>query len=880
MTNSARDFRIPIWVQEEHGIARSQEPVRLGVPLPKGLIHDPATVRLTDQTGESLPFQGYALAFWPDQSVKWLLVDFFAAVKPKMRTLYTLSPRHEPTDLSAGGSPPILKIKESPDSIEIDTGQATFIVTSKPFRPFATVRMRGAECLTAKGSRIRLTDLKGAEYVPQVDRMSIEERGPLRASLCVEGSFVSRRLKPFLRFKARMAFFSGSSLAGLEFQVRNPRAAVHPGGLWDLGDPGSVHFRDLSLQVAPHGEFRRLHWCAEGLHQTTVSDAVHWVLYQDSSGGENWQSGNHVDRHGNLSVSFRGYRAHEIQNGKRRLVAEGERADPYARLETTSGWVGAAIENCWQNFPKALRFENGLLNIGLFPAECSSGFELQGGEQKRHNVFWEFGSPEQNTMIPAMLHPLHVWVDPAWVEESKAIPYFIAQENDPDKDCMAYVQNVIEGPHSFFAKREVIDEYGWRNFGDLYGDHEAVNHSGPAPLVSHYNNQYDFIYGALAQYLRTGDRRWFQLMRDAARHTIDIDIYHTDGDKPAYNHGLFWHTDHYRDAGAGTHRTYSRKNRGGGNYGGGPSNEHNYTSGLLHYFYLTGDPEAAEAVLELADWVIGMDDGSRTLLGLVDEGPTGGASSTVSTLYHKPGRGAGNSINALIDAYRLSNKHRYLTKAEELIQRCVHPHDDIPELTLDDPEYRWSYLVFLQVLGKYLELKSELDERDYCYFYARDSLLHYAQWMVEHEVPYKDVLHKVLIPTETWPAHDIRKCHVFHLAAACGDPDRRRAYREKADFFFKRCLSDLLSFETACLTRPLVILTVYGHVHGFFERYGDTGFEFVKHTHDFGRPNPFLPQSARLKTACLRKLVVLAENLRRVSRGKWVELKNRCGDKA
>ncbi len=46
-----------------------------------------------------------------------------------------------------------------------------------------------------------------------------------------------------------------------------------------------------------------------------------------------------------------------------------------------------------------------------------------------------------------------------------------------------------------------FDEYGWRHFGDLYADHEAVGHSGETPRVAHYNNPYDVIYGAIFQWL-------------------------------------------------------------------------------------------------------------------------------------------------------------------------------------------------------------------------------------------------------------------------------------------------------------------------------------------------------------------------------------------
>jgi len=576
-------------------------------------------------------------------------------------------------------------------------------------------------------------------------------------------------------------------------------------------------------------------------------------------------------------------------------LAEGNRATPGIRLTTASGWMAATVQDFWQNFPKALRWQDGMLSIGLFPSESQNGFELQGGEQKRHTVLLDFGLPWHKSVIPMLQNPVHAWVDPKWVEETRAISYFVAQKNDPDNGYLRYIDHIVEGHNSFFNKRELIDEYGWRNFGDLYADHEAVNHSGPGSLISHYNNQYDFIYGALIHFLMTGDSRWRQLLDEAAHHTLDIDIYHTDQDKVAYNHGLFWHTDHYKDVATCTHRTYSRQSSSDANYGGGPSNEHNYTSGLLHYYYLTvlhyyyltGDPEAAAAVRELANWVLRMDDGSQTLLGLIDEEPTGNASQTVSTLYHKPGRGAGNSINALLDAYRLTNDRRHLTKAEALIQRCIHPKDDIVALELDEPEYRWSYLVFLQVLGKYLDVKIEWGETDYYVYYARDSLLHYADWMLNNEVPYKNVLHKVEIPTETWPAHDIRKCHIFHVAAKYGQPDQQTRFVEKANFFFDRCLSDLLSFDTAFLTRPLVILSVYGYIrplvilsvygyiHAYFNNRHLENQDFRIHGYDFGSPTVFNPQNVRIKATLKKKLCVVASELKRLAVAKGYALRSK-----
>ena len=517
--------------------------------------------------------------------------------------------------------------------------------------------------------------------------------------------------------------------------------------------------------------------------------------------------------------------------------------------ERRAGWPRRSISSGKISLRLSKRDGNEL-NIRLFPCQYNDLFELQGGEQKTHTIYLQFAGPEEKQADLRWVHDrLIPRATPEWYAETKVIGYLSPLSQDSNVECRELIDGAIAGPRSFFARREIIDEYGWRHFGDLYADHEAVGHSGDTPLVAHYNNQYDVIYGAIVQYLRSGDRRWFELMADLARHVIDIDIYHTHEDRPAYNGGLFWHTDHYLDAGTATHRSYSKANlrmRKPRSYGGGPSNEHNYTSGLLHYYYLTGDETAREAVLSLADWVINMDNGSRRFLGWLDTRPTGFSSSSASRDYHGPGRGAGNSLSALVDAYSLTRKHHYLFKAEELIQRCVHPHDDFQSKCLEDVEHHWSYLVFLQSLGKYLDCKSENSGADHMYQYARASFVHYAQWMLDHEVPYGTVLHKVELPTETWPAQDIRKSVIFHMAAKYAQGKLCKAFRQKAGFFFQACLRDLRSFPTCMLTRPIALLMSYAHVHAYFQRKTYDPVPQPSESYSFGKPSKFSPQFSEL----------------------------------
>jgi len=206
-----------------------------------------------------------------------------------------------------------------------------------------------------------------------------------------------------------------------------------------------------------------------------------------------------------------------------------------------------------------------------------------------------------------------------------------------------------------------------------------------------------------------------------------------------------------------------------------------------------------------------MDDGRKSRFWWIDRGQTGLASSTRSTDFHGPGRGAGNSINALVDAHRLTSDARYLEKAESLVTRCVHPDDDQDALRLDDAENRWSYTVFLQVLGKYLDHRADLGLIDQHYSYARQVLLSYARWMLRNERFYLDRPDELEYPTETWAAQDIRKAAVFEFAARhSADEAERAGFIGRATEFFDYSVDTLAKAPTGRLVRPLVLLLAYG----------------------------------------------------------------------
>ena len=244
----------------ESAVATSaRQPVTVGVPWPRGVVMDGLSLSLADPSGRNVPLQTSPLAHWSDASVQWLLVDFLLDPIVAGGGSWTLdawrpdSARPVPPDTQ-------LRLHENEREIVVATGAATFRLDRTTLAPIVQAEIDGVPVLDATRTQTVLKDARGRSCLPCIERSEIEARGPVRATVCLEGSFEGRR-RQRLRFRARLSFFAGSSLAGVELTVHNPRRARHRGGLWDLGDPGSTFFRDLSLQLGMHRSGpRQIRW--------------------------------------------------------------------------------------------------------------------------------------------------------------------------------------------------------------------------------------------------------------------------------------------------------------------------------------------------------------------------------------------------------------------------------------------------------------------------------------------------------------------------------------------------------------------------------------------------------------------------------------------
>jgi hypothetical protein len=792
----------------------ASERLRIGVPFRAGAISDPSQLLLRSDEGSLVDAQWHGLAWWPDGSLRWGLLFATPSGRGKLEVL-------------ADSRNPI-----APNINRNASGDLRWDI-SEGSHGIRLVAWNGiAGRLNVRGR------WNNANYRFRPSAIVAGWDGPVFTSWSIEGKFLDEGNQASqVLVRMELDAWHAIGCMGAKVTITNPQPADHPNGNWDLGNPGSMDIEDLSLELeleSSSGDSGDSGVSIQrDIGESFLNGARTIDLFQSSSGGEHWNGRNHLDRHRKVPMQKRGY-VLDIDG----MRTEGLRVSPVACLRRGKQMLAIGIPKFWQNFPRAIRLHGSCAEVGFFPREAGYAHELQGGEQKTHEcAIGFFASSVDHKVIESCLRVGCPALDCDYVSSTGVIPFISAyhRQEGNDNDQSAYellVRQAIEGGDTFATKREQIDEYGWRNFGDVYGDHEAVYHQGPELLVSHYNNQYDCTAGFAYQYLRSGEPIWYDYMVELADHAWDIDTYHTERDKAMYNMGLFWHTYHYADADTGTHRSYPRslatqdhfqsgkdldalgktgaKLKSVYGKGGGPAASHNYATGWVYAYYLTGEARYRAAAINAADYVIDIEDGLKTPFRWAYRGPTGHATGS-SPGYYGPGRASANSTLALLAGYELTEDPKYLDFAVDLMKRTVHPKQDLEKLDLLNAELRWFYTMYLQALVRLVAVLSRDPKRRVEFAYGQASLMHYCRWMVEREHPILDHPERLQYPTETWAAQDIRKWHVLAEGSLwCPDPDWSKRMKEKAEFFFSHSVQQLNSFETKSLCRPVVLMMNYG----------------------------------------------------------------------
>jgi len=493
-------WTVPIEVTEPEGIARRDEPVTVGVPLPAGALAANAPARVETAGGGGVPAATRVLERWPDGSARWLLVDFLASsgawgtTRHRVRAGTPLAPEDA------------LRVTTSERGFEVDTGVLRFTLPSGGDALLTDVR-RGTTTLVP---RIPLPMLVRADGVATPTRRTvtrIEHEGPIRAELLVEGSYGDG-----LGFELRLAVFAGTDVIRLQHTLVNRTET-----------PPYVPVRALELRVPAALSRARL-----GVDGDTE------VIERPGEPRRLWQSS---------PTTFR--LADTERDGRGAGWVDGRAGD---------GHVMLVSRFFWQEYPQAVAAGADGLSLALVAAP-DEPLLLGRGAAKTHEAWLVVAgaSHRPEAVASALQRPLFAAVAADWTVATGASRMTIAPG---DGVVDGFLTRLDDGLTSYRsrARAERWDDgegipcrsrgplrirtgfYGALNWGDwnfpgLRDETKGCDAWG--------NLEYDLALTLGLGWLATGDPHYLEAFVPAARHYRDVDIIHfaaTHPDRLGLNH--------------------------------------------------------------------------------------------------------------------------------------------------------------------------------------------------------------------------------------------------------------------------------------------------------------------------------------------------------
>jgi hypothetical protein len=221
VTSAALAQEVKLTVREPVGTQRKAEPISTGVCFKPGQVRDLGQLALFTPDGQPVPAQFLPLVKLEDGSFQWTLVDFQADVPAGGQVEVVVKPGKPTAPLTP------VQVTESAGVFTFNTGPLQLVVDStKPVfdlvsqvtvdgRPAATGL--GADAMTCRDA----LDRNHLYHAGKPTKVEFDWRGPMRATLMLEGPYVDDAGADWLGYRVRVSCFAGSRLVRVEHELRN-----------------------------------------------------------------------------------------------------------------------------------------------------------------------------------------------------------------------------------------------------------------------------------------------------------------------------------------------------------------------------------------------------------------------------------------------------------------------------------------------------------------------------------------------------------------------------------------------------------------------------------------------------------------------------------
>ncbi|MCC7519010.1 MAG: hypothetical protein IT578_07490 [Verrucomicrobiae bacterium] len=545
------------------GAPRMAWPVRVGVPFPQGVLRDAEILALRD-AGRDLPCAPTVTARWPDGSLKW--VSLLALVDLEVSETRTLL-------LEFGGKKAAASclMEASSDTKGWRISNGSLAIEGDGTLEAFRVTWKGATLATHPPTfSIELDD--GRKGTPAWKSVRVEKPDALRARAVFSGRYLLTDGSPSLHVEL------GFELTAGQDWVEGFHRVTH-------AVPSQSRIGVRHLGMIQRWELGKAEYVVRQVHR-----------------GEEWLPRD-VQAPGRVEVLVTAQRARVSDHAMVKETVEKYPSYLRSGLDNVEPWLtatdGRRLVMFWTDeatghSPQGWALEKGAFAIDWFPSWAEAPALFPQGRAKTHLWRWHFSpalprpvaGPDARRAFDspfASLATLHsqdplVSIGPSWARRcgvmhlSRALEW--APSQHPRFEGIFNHHFDLKWPQGCMDWGDDVDPGYTRSYVET-GLKKA------APVWT--NNEYDFLYAAAHQMLRTGQPRFWRVVRRCARHALDVDFVHFSED-PWLHHGSPAHSaDHTTAA------SY-------------PS--HIWTEGLLHWWYLSADERAFDIARKSGDFLL------------------------------------------------------------------------------------------------------------------------------------------------------------------------------------------------------------------------------------------------------------------------------------
>ncbi|NYI03944.1 exo-rhamnogalacturonan lyase family protein [Allostreptomyces psammosilenae] len=555
-----------------------------GVPWPRGAFAPDQEFSLTTASGERVPVQSWPTGWWPDGSVKWTA-----------HAVSSAAPRGESYRLEAGpatrpATP--LTVRSSGGEIVVDTGvvQVVFGRTGdqvvKSMTRGGTVIARAGRLVASRQDQPSgdgATVVKSESFTGFVDSAHVEQSGPVRAVIKVEGKHRKGR-RSWLPFVVRFYLYAGSDA------LRVVHTFMYDGNEQkDFINGLGVRFA-VPMRGEPHDRHVRFAGEGDGVLAEAVRGitglrrdpgaAVRTAQYEGRATPDTSTWDTRVSSRLHLIPTFGDYslrqlNAHGFEIHKRTKqghswlrVDGGRRAEGLAYVGSPTGGLAFGMRDFWKLHPTELeisgaagdeaqatvwmwspragamdlRFYHDGLGQDTYPEQLEGleityedyepGFGTPYGVARTTELtFWALEATPTaqrfTELAAANATPPLLVASPQ--HTSSAGVFGSWSPVDRSSAAKRELEDKLDLMHRFH--REQVDQrswYGFWDYGDIMHSYDGDRHTWRYDIGGYAwdNSELSTDLWLWYHYLRTGDAQAFRFAEAMTRHTGEVDVYH------------------------------------------------------------------------------------------------------------------------------------------------------------------------------------------------------------------------------------------------------------------------------------------------------------------------------------------------------------------